>query len=125
MPDGIVSKPTPAMEAIAAAPKYSYATNKVQRAIRHECHVIADFLVGKNQKYGNSALELVRIFSKASPEEAIRVRLDDKLSRLKRCPEGLDDEDTILDLIGYLILLRVSKRVEETQHENGRSAPSS
>jgi len=36
------------------------------------------------------------------------VRLDDKISRLLR---GTDDqEDTVMDLIGYLILLRIAER---------------
>lgn len=38
-------------------------------------------LLAKNAAYGNSALEPVRIFSKADPTEQIRVRIDDKLSR--------------------------------------------
>lgn len=66
-------------------------------------------LLAKNLKYKNSAIRPVRIFSKASSEEQILVRLDDKLSRIS-C--GLpDDEDVILDTIGYLILLRVLRKV--------------
>ena len=36
------------------------------------------------------------------------MRIDDKLSRLAR---GTDyaDEDTVLDLIGYLVLLRIAE----------------
>jgi hypothetical protein len=41
-------------------------------------------LLEKNAKYGNSALEPIRCFSRADPVEQIRVRLDDKLSRLMR-----------------------------------------
>jgi hypothetical protein len=62
-------------------------------------------LLAKNAAYGNSASEPLRLFSKADPEEGIRIRIDDKLSRIAR---GSDDgEDTEMDLIGYLILLRV------------------
>ena len=71
---------------------------------------VRTMLIEKNEKYGNSALEPVRIFSSAGPAEQIKVRLDDKLSRLKR--GGKDDEDVELDLIGYLLLLRISKRIE-------------
>jgi hypothetical protein len=67
---------------------------------------IIKMLVEKNQSYGNSALEPLRLFSKASPREQILVRLDDKLSRLARGSEFPGD-DTIRDLIGYLILLLV------------------
>lgn len=71
---------------------------------------IKDILVSKNKKYGNSALDPVRIFSKSSTSEQILVRIDDKLSRIKTM--GVDsqiDEDTIDDLIGYLVLLKISK----------------
>lgn len=77
--------------------------------IEIECDAIKNMLMEKNRKYGNSALEPVRVFSKASPTEQILVRLDDKLSRL-RSAQGDEDEDVIADLIGYLILLRVARR---------------
>ncbi len=69
---------------------------------------IADLLITKNRKYGNSALEPVRIFSKASAEEQILVRLDDKLSRIRSSATD-EDEDVIQDLIGYLILLKIAR----------------
>ena len=86
----------------------------VREMIEEECVMINDMLQEKNQAYGNSALDPVRIFSKAHPSEQIRVRIDDKLSRLAR-GHGLDNEsldDTISDLIGYLILYRVARRLE-------------
>ena len=42
---------------------------------------VANMLVRKNASYGNSALDPVRIFSRASPIEQLRVRIDDKLDR--------------------------------------------
>ncbi len=78
-------------------------------AISSECDAIKEMLLSKNEKYGNSALDPVRIFSKASPDEQLRVRIDDKLSRVTR--GGIhEDEDVIQDLIGYLIMLRVSRK---------------
>lgn len=74
------------------------------------CDEVRDLLVEKNKRYGNSATDPIRIFSRSSSEEQLRVRIDDKLSRLSR-GTALDDEDTVLDLIGYLILLRVSKEL--------------
>ena len=76
--------------------------------IRTECLAIADMLCAKNRAYGNSALCPVRIFSTANVTEQIRVRLDDKLSRLQRGHAG--GEDVVLDLIGYLILLRIAEK---------------
>lgn len=65
-------------------------------------------LLEKNRKYGDSALNPARVFSKADPVEQIKVRIDDKLSRLARM-EPDEDEDVVLDLMGYLALLRVAK----------------
>ena len=69
---------------------------------------ITKMLIEKNRKYGNSALEPQRIFSKASAVEQIKVRIDDKLSRMKN-QQNDEDEDVISDLIGYLILLKIAK----------------
>jgi hypothetical protein len=69
---------------------------------------IRDLLIEKNRKYGDAALKPVRIFSSSSSEEQIRVRIDDKLSRIISGQVD-DDEDVINDLIGYLILLKIKK----------------
>lgn len=71
-------------------------------------------LLAKNKAYGNSALEPVRVFSTSDPVEQLRVRIDDKLSRLKSSAD--DNEDTVLDLMGYLVLLRIATR---KQDDNG------
>ena len=81
--------------------------------ILEECLELARFLIEKNQDYGNSVLEPERVFSNADPEEQIKVRLDDKLSRLKSGPKNFDDEDTTLDLLGYLVFLRISRRDDD------------
>ena len=73
---------------------------------------IEDMLVLKNRAYGDSALEPVRVFSKANATEQILVRLDDKLSRLSKGHEYPGD-DTITDLIGYLVLLLIARRRDE------------
>lgn len=73
---------------------------------------IQDLLVAKNEAYGNSALDPVNIFSKSTAVEQIKVRIDDKLSRLYHGKE-YGDEDTITDLMGYLILLRIAEREAE------------
>lgn len=79
----------------------------VEAAIAAQCEAIAAMLIAKNRAYGNSALDPVRVFSRADAAEQIRVRIDDKLSRLQR-GKTFGDEDTVLDLIGYLVLLRVA-----------------
>ena len=72
------------------------------------CDAIKAMLLAKNRKYGNSALDPVRVFSRATPVEQILVRLDDKLSRL-RSAQLDEDEDVIDDLIGYLVLLKIAR----------------
>lgn len=75
--------------------------------ILDECLEMAEFLINKNISYGNSALEPIGIFSKSSANEQLATRIDDKLNRLKNGKKWIGD-DTILDLIGYLILYRIS-----------------
>lgn len=72
---------------------------------------IEQVLILKNRKYGNSALEPKRIFSRADPIEQIKVRLDDKLSRLMSGQQD-EDEDVELDLIGYLVLLQLARKAK-------------
>ena len=76
--------------------------------VENICESISDMLIEKNESYGNSALEPIRIFSKADGIEQLKVRIDDKLNRLKKGSE-YQDEDTIIDLIGYLVLLKIAK----------------
>ena len=87
--------------------------NQTALSIAKTCDDIRDLLLKKNQAYGNSALDPVRIFSKASTKEQILVRIDDKLNRIKQGHSNLDNEDVIQDLIGYLVLLRVWQKQNE------------
>lgn len=79
--------------------------------VDRECSAVAEMLKSKNQAYGNSALDPLRVFSQADAVEQIRVRIDDKLSRIKR-GRGEEQEDVICDLLGYLILLRIASQLE-------------
>lgn len=90
-------------------PPRSPAVERTQLLIAEECDGIKQLLLERNLAYGNSATDPVRIFSRAEPEEQIRVRIDDKLSRLARGSAA--GEDVELDLLGYLVLLRVSRRL--------------
>jgi len=80
------------------------------------CNGIKDLLLEKNRKYGDAALNPVRIFSKANTVEQLKVRMDDKLSRLRNAQDD-EDEDVVSDLIGYLVLFKVAqlqqRRVDE------------
>ena len=89
-------------------------TSKTVALIAKICDDIRDLLLEKNRAYGNSALEPIRVFSKANSCEQILVRIDDKLNRIKQGANILsEDEDVLQDLIGYLILLKVWKENTE------------
>jgi hypothetical protein len=81
---------------------------ETEKSISKICSEIEQMLIDKNRAYGDSALDPVRIFSKNSATEQLYVRIDDKLSRISRGHEYPGD-DTINDLIGYLVLLLVAR----------------
>ena len=84
--------------------------DEVRAEIGRQCDQLKSTLLEKNLRYGNSALNPVRIMSKASPDEQLRVRIDDKLSRLVRgSKELVEDEDVVQDLAAYLVLLLVHR----------------
>ena len=88
------------------------------------CDEIKELLIEKNKKYGNSALNPCRVFSKASTTEQLLVRIDDKLNRIMKGAGLLaTDEDVINDLIGYLVLLKISMESDQNNdiHETARS----
>jgi hypothetical protein len=73
----------------------------MQQLIAEECDSIKKLLQTKNREYGNSALEPMNIFSNVARIKATR----DVETSIK--------EDTVLDLIGYLVLLRIAERAQE------------
>lgn len=79
------------------------------KEILNVCNELASMLIEKNKSYGDSALDPVRIFSKSDNIEQLKVRIDDKLSRIIRGQEYQGDND-LDDLMGYLVLLKVAKR---------------
>lgn len=89
----------------------------LENEIRAECQALADFLVEKNQAYGNSASEPCRIFAKrVDPLAQIDCRIDDKLNRLMKGSEYPGD-DSVLDLAGYLILRRIVAAKQKAEGE--------
>lgn len=83
------------------------AAEETRDKIRAVCSGLSGFVQEKNNNYGNSALEPVRIFSKASSDQQLLDRIDDKLSRIKNSSE-LRKNDTV-DLMGYLVLVCIQK----------------
>lgn len=76
--------------------------------ILNTCLEIAQLLIDKNISYGNSALEPARIFSTADATEQLKVRIDDKLNRVKN-NQGFAGDNDIDDLIGYLVLYKIAR----------------
>jgi hypothetical protein len=91
--------------------------DNIRQKIADSCDSIKELLLAKNESYGNSALEPVRVFSKSDITEQLKVRIDDKLSRISRgVLTALPTEslkDTIRDLIGYLHLLLIQLENED------------
>jgi hypothetical protein len=69
---------------------------------------VVSLLKEKNANYGDSALNPLKVFSKLSSKEALCARLDDKIARIRN--KGINDntEDTLDDIIGYLLLLKMA-----------------
>ena len=89
-------------------------TTKMAGSTQNQIEKVLDdirlLLLTKNEQYGDSALSPNRIFSKASTDEQIKFRIDDKLNRLMLGNDSIEsDDDIIKDLIGYLVLLLVSQ----------------
>ena len=79
-----------------------------ENLLDNELFTVREMLICKNRKYGDSALNPLSIFAKGNASDLLKVRIDDKLSRIKN--ETVDNEDTLLDLLGYLLLLRIAQR---------------
>lgn len=86
--------------------------NQTERDIHEVCGRVAGMLIEKNRAYGDSALSPRRIFSRADNIEQLKVRIDDKLSRLSSMSGDVDSmgEDVEKDLLGYLVLLQIARK---------------
>lgn len=95
-----------------------------QKQIAEICDSIKNLLLDKNRKYGDSALNPTRVFSKANPVEQLYVRIDDKLSRIsKGAGLAANDEDVINDLIGYLVLLKIALKEQANKWDGSDIEP--
>lgn len=77
--------------------------------IAEEFDRIKQIVLQKNIDYGNSLHEPLSVFQKDTLQ-GILGRLDDKLNRIKTVGINDNTEDTIDDLIGYLIHLNIIKK---------------
>ena len=84
-----------------------------QKKIVEVCDSMKDLLLYKNQKYGDSALNPNNIFYKGDSTNSIKIRLDDKIGRIKNCEETRIND--VCDIIGYCTLLLVSMDVSKNE----------
>ena len=91
---------------------------ETEKLIEEICESMKNLLLEKNKNYGDSATNPANVFSSGSAVDSICARIDDKLMRIQN--KGINDktEDTISDLIGYLILLKVAMRKENNDEYN-------
>jgi hypothetical protein len=83
-------------------------TNSTRDLIIETSTEVMNLLLEKNAAYGDSALNPVGIFSRGNAVDSLCARIDDKLMRIKSKGITPDTEDTVQDLIGYLILLKIA-----------------
>lgn len=79
----------------------------MNQEIKKVSDALHDLLQYKNAKYGDSAINPIKVFSKVNAETGLLQRLDDKIARITNSPELRKND--IADVMGYLILLCVVK----------------
>jgi len=93
-----------------------------QELIREKMRQVTDLLLRKNRDYGSSFRKAGILSGALDAKSKLLVRLDDKLERLANLLEkGTDGDvadesvnDTVIDAIGYFVLLSILLDEEET-----------
>lgn len=83
--------------------------------------ILSEKIIKKNRQYGNSVYDTDTIFSSVGdPEELIKIRLDDKMRRLKTLDTNSDKYDSELkEIIAYIIhLLNWRRNSGKTKHSD-------
>lgn len=91
------------------------ASQSLPDAVVAWLQTVADTVRARNATYGDSAIDPIRVFSRASSDEQLRVRIDDKLSRVARGAGATPD--TLVDLAGYIAILAVAQQRAEAASE--------
>lgn len=90
--------------------------DKKLEACEQVLNSIKNVLIEKNKRYGNAALEPLGVFYKGDAENSIKIRLDDKLSRIKNS-KTLRKND-LYDLLGYCMLFLINKEYHDISFQN-------
>jgi hypothetical protein len=86
--------------------------NEIDEAIVEACEEIQTLLLQKNYQYNNSLHAEPPLFTDIDPIAGIKARINDKMNRIKQTGLTSDTEDTLDDLIGYLIHLRIAYKLK-------------
>jgi hypothetical protein len=81
---------------------------KTQEGIAAAFDSLKTLVIEKNRRYGDAALAPKQIFSRLDAGEGLKVRIDDKISRIMNNSGEIRKND-VADLMGYLALLAVSQ----------------
>ena len=84
----------------------------VDELISEECLALERMLLLKNSTYNNSLHSEPPLFPIDSIT-GIQARINDKLNRIKQVGLTDETEDSVLDLIGYLIHLRIALKLNK------------
>jgi len=84
----------------------------IEQMIIDQCSEIEQLLVRKNIAYNNSLHTEPPLFP-IDTITGIQARINDKLNRIKQVGLTDETEDSVLDLIGYLIHLRIAFKLNK------------
>jgi hypothetical protein len=82
-------------------------TESTTELIIKVCDDLKAMLLDKNMKYGDSVHQSGPLFD-VDPVIGIQSRINDKLRRIQNVGINNDTEDSINDLIGYLVHLKIA-----------------
>ena len=112
----------PTKEDIRRAAGLPPTTKEVNEKIKDVYEAMIDLNIYKNTQYGNIGSNPLNLFArymdKSTPAlNGIYQRLDDKLSRIKNCPDKQPRVNDVVDVMGYLNLLLVNLGVTKEDIE--------
>lgn len=84
----------------------------ISEMITEECTILESTLLVKNAVYNNSLHTEPPLFP-IDNIIGIQARINDKLNRIKQVGLTDETEDSVLDLIGYLIHLRIALKLNK------------
>jgi len=97
---------------VLESPKTEYEIqNDVDELIEETCDEIKHLLLEKNFKYNNSLHREAPLFQIDSIT-GIKARINDKINRIKQVGLNDDTEDTLDDIIGYFIHLKIAYKLD-------------